>query len=533
MATVKTALFTLALLAFGSIGAQAELVRENKPNLDQQFRLKRIFLFPSVDDLSGVLAPALDQRLHETFSKNSRFELVRDPAIVKALSPDDSAYQRVAVNESVHREAAKISKADATILLRTRTVGGTTEMTLDWRDVQGKMLFSETATLPAFSSVDSQRSLVDTLVGNIVSKIPFQGTVTGRTAQTLTLDLGYNAVNVGDAVDLVRLNTVQRHPLLQTVVSIDYTRVGSARVATVDRTIAFAEIVEEINGEKITADNKVIAIKHVAIAPRAGNGAAPAPEPSRDAAPAPAQASPAADVVLRGDFERPMARYGSVTGGLHLGSISHSQTISGNVADYSAFGFGGQLGGEFWITRQWILALGYGFQSATLSGDIPNSSTGTRDQVTVGSTSWKRVDVYGGYKLFTSDRSDGTTVLFAFGYQSTTMSMPVNSSLGTGEKSFSGIQLRVDGDVAITHNDRINAGVNFQPFAGLTETGYSLGETNGASSVGIRLGWSHQFVPNLWGSIAMYYDTSNGSFMSGDTISEKRLSFSPAVYYFF
>jgi hypothetical protein len=113
------------------------------------------------------------------------------------------------------------------------------------------------------------------------------------------------------------------------------------------------------------------------------------------------------------------------------------------------------------------------------------------------------------------------------------VNLPVNTALATGNKSFKGIQFRVGADVPFNKNNLINVNVDFQPFSSMTEVGYNLGVANGASSVGISVGWSHQFIPNLWGQAAIFYDGTSGSFENGSTISEKRLSLSPSLYYFF
>src|SRR5690606_34045330 len=78
---------------------------------------------------------------------------------------------------------------------------------------------------------------------------------------TLTIDLGQRKIKQGDVIEVARLVSIQRHPLLKTVVGTDYVRVGSAKVTTVDRVLSFAEVVEESNGEYIAPGQKVISIK--------------------------------------------------------------------------------------------------------------------------------------------------------------------------------------------------------------------------------------------------------------------------------
>jgi len=501
-----------------------------KTNYDKLLRLKKIFLFPAVDDLSGILSPQLDQTLQEIFTKNQRFELVRDQSVVRALSPDESAYAKVAQNENIHKEATNITGSDATIVLRTKNAGGTLTMILEWRDQQGKILISDAQTMPGFSSAQEQKKAAEKLVENTIQKIPFLGTVTGRTGKTITLDLGKMDVMPGDTIDIARMVSLQRHPLLNTIVDVDYVRVGRAIITMSDRVLSFAEILEETQSELISINNKIVNLKKGERLPKrkkTEEGIFSIKKTENPYKEKSLSEETENKDLLAGDFERPKARFGAAGVSLLIGNLSQAQTIGGITGDFSGRGIGASLDGELWITKQWIGAVEYSFLSASLSGSRAGSVADA------GNTAWKKMNIYGGYRLFAEGKIEGLAVLIAGGYQSVKMSLPVNGALQLGEKEFSGLFFKIEGDLPVNNTNRVVGGIEFQPFSTFSEFGYSPGSNEGANSVGFRLRWMHAMADNLWARIGFDYDSSTGSYTGGGASSSKRVSISPGISYLF
>jgi hypothetical protein len=502
-------------------------------------RVKKVFLFPSLDDLSGVLAPKLDETLSELFAKNPRFDLVRDAAVVRALSPDEAAYAKAATNQAVHREAARVTGADTTVLLRTHNAGGETEMTLEFRDANGDLLFSESGNVPGYSAMSARTNLAAKLFQNVLAKIPFEGTVTGRAANTLTLDLGSESVHAGDEVDLARIVSVQRHPLLRTIVGTDYVRTGKARITNVDKSISFAEVSEEFPGETVKAGAKVLISRNTVVrrperevpelenepAPSLGretNRPAPARRDRRAERSYPTKEKNPLDDRLQGEFDRAKQRYGQAGINLGYGSLTHSQTQAGNLTELSGGGFGGSLDGELWITREWIATISYGFQSANLAGS----------GITAGSTSWNKFELTGGYRIFPDAIAEGVEVTGSLGYQSQKFKIPAVPNTLLGAKGFSGIVLKLDGSVQFLPDQKVTGGFAFQPFASFTDE-RAPSPTDGGNVVSFNLAWNYRFADSFWARVGMQFDTANGSYEDGSSASEKRFAIGPGIYYSF
>ena len=492
------------------------------PATEDPLKVKKIFLFPSLDDLSGVLSPKLDEMLSQVFSRNPRFDLVRDPQVLRALSPDDAAYAKAATNATVHREAAKVTGADTTVLLRTRNVGNETEMVLEFRDARGDLLFSETGTVPSYSSMEARGNLIEKLFKAVLNKIPFEGTVTGRTASTLTLDLGSDSVRNGDEVDIARVVSVQRHPLLRTIVGTDYVKIGRARITTSDRALSFAEITEENPGEIIKPGTKVLFSHNTVVRRAEPVGEAPMRPRQPERADRRRERDPLED-RLEGEFDRRKARYGQVGLNLQYGSLTHSETSSGAVTELSGGGFGGNIDGELWVTREWIANAYYGFHNASLSGS----------GLTAGDTSWKKFEFSGGYRFFLDDLSKGAELTPAIGYQSQKFAVPTPAGTNVGGKSYNGIVLKLDGSLPFLPNQKLTGGFGFQPFAAFSDEGASIGSPDGGNVVSFNLAWNYRFADSFWAKLGMQFETANGNYSNSNSASDKRFAIGPGIYYSF
>ena len=488
-----------------------------------QLRLKKVFLFPAIDDLSGALAPKLDDKLAELFNANTRFELVRDPQVIKALSPDESTYYKVAQNQSVHHEAAKVTGADTTVLLRTRNVGRNTQMVLELRDAAGSLLFQEEGSVPGASSLEARFELVKKLYQGLLARLPFEGAITGRTANTLTVDLGMGSLKLGEELEIARIVSVQRHPLLGTVVGTDYVRTGKARVTSVDRVLSFAEITEEFSGERVAPTQKILRSRPV-LTRGSGGEAPPEPRPGLKQKPGAEEKEPDPfDDRLKGDFDEPRPRYGMGGANLYYGSLTYDQTQSGNATDFSGSGLGGDLNGELWITKNWILAAGYGFHGANLKGAAGS----------LGSSSWHEFSLVGAYRIFPESLAEGVTLTAGLGYQVISTDIPTSTTLAVGGKRYAGPLIRADGEIGFMDRQKVSVGFGLQPFSSLTETGSSLGSPSGGTVLAFHLGWIRQITAELSFRIGLRYTAANGSYDNASTVANKRFAIGPGIYYSF
>lgn len=506
-----------------------------EPQAEPSLTIRKLFVFPGNDDVGNVIAPELDMALTKNLEKNSRFQVIRNQKVADALKMDDKGYGRVVVSPEVHSKAARLAGADTTVVLESRHVGQELKIKEDWRRADGSILFSETHAISAKSGINEQKKAVDFITDNIVKRIPFKGTVTGRTGNVVTLDLNQDQVNVGDRVTIARLVSTKEHPLLKTLVNIDYVNVGTAEVTSVDNVLAFARVTGEASGEEISVENKVINVdQYVNGVPAGRRGDTGGDRGGKDKGwnnlekYEKANADPLGDdETLTGDFERIKARYGLLGAKVHFGNIAHSETVSGTNTEISGSGFGAGFLGEAWITKNWIAVLTYDFMSAGLKG------TRAGAPLAITGVSWNKLDIYGAYRYLTEDTLDGTFITFGLGYESVKMNLPLDAVNSLGKKSYSGILVAITGDIALDKTNRVEAFLGLQPFSSFQETEFTSGTPDGGNAVNVAARWQWAWKPTLYLSAGVDYNVANGSILNGKNLTEKRFSISPGLKYLF
>lgn len=504
-----------------------------RPSLD----IKRIFVLPGKDDINGALAPELDRAILKYVDTSSRFELIRNVDVVRALKMDERGYGRIANSEEVHAKAAEITGADATVILESNHRGSEIQLRQDWRRPDGSLMFTETRSIQAAAKIDDQRAVVHDMTKAIESRIPFAGSVTGVEGSTVTLDLNKDYVRVGDRVDFVRLKGTKRHPLLKTLVDAEYVKVASGEITSVDPVLSFARITSVAPGETVDKKTKIARINT-----NYDRGKRMQPPPQR---PAPQKPMPktdpfavnepkSMDPVLRTEEDKLslekdtfVGRYGRAGARLNIGNLSHAQTEGSTNTDITGWGVGAALFGELWITKNWIMGFSYDFSNAGLSG-----LRGTTE-ITADGVSWNKFEFFGGYRYLLDGSLDSMYLTFGLGYQAINMDLPTDTTNNLGKKNFSGVLIDIEFYYPMDQISTIVASIGLSPFGGFDETGVSLGETAGSTTVSAAVGYHFKWKSNFWITIDLLFDSSSASYENGINLTDRRFSISPGLIYRF
>lgn len=508
-----------------------------KPKVNvPELNIKRIFVLPGKDDVNGALAPELDRAVLAHIDSSSRFELIRNSEVVRALKMDERGYGRIANSEQVHSKAAQITGADATIILESKHLGTEIQIREDWRRPDGSLLFTETQSIKANSGIDSQRKLVSKMTKSIESRIPFSGSVTGVDGRTVTLDLNKDYVRVGDRVDFVRLIGTKRHPLLKTLVDAEYVKVAEGEITSVDPVLSFARIINISPGEQVDTTTKIGRLNSTykpAKRVREAPVVAPRVEPPKQDPFAVKEPNPT-DPLMKTENDRLslekdsfVGRYGKAGVRLNVANLSHSQTNGATDTDISGWGVGAGLLGEIWITKEWLIGFSYDFSNAGLSGQ--RGST----EIAANGTSWNRFRFYGGYRYLLEGSLDKMFLTFSLGYQGINMNLPTDATNQLGQKNFSGMLIGIQMDYPMDPKSWIVASIGLSPFGTFDESGVSLGETDGSTTVSAAVGYHIQWKRQFWITFDIHFDSSSASYENGINLTDRRFSISPGLIYRF
>ncbi|HRK01752.1 MAG TPA: hypothetical protein PLH57_03745, partial [Oligoflexia bacterium] len=203
-------------------------------DLNAMFAFKKVFVASPKDNVDGAYVQPVSEAFADIFEKNLRFELVDDIDIADTV-----------VESSIEK---KVSGTDLEIKLLLQP--------------SKEVFVVERASLPAASSGGELVNQLKQLLKTALKRIPFYGTVTGRDADMVTLDIGsIQGLLEGDIVQVSRVERVKRHPLLKTIVDVELVPVGSVEITEIEDSVAFGKVHKTLTGEGILRLHKVTAIE--------------------------------------------------------------------------------------------------------------------------------------------------------------------------------------------------------------------------------------------------------------------------------
>jgi hypothetical protein len=114
-----------------------------------------------------------------------------------------------------------------------------------------------------------------------------------------------------------------------------------------------------------------------------------------------------------------------------------------------------------------------------------------------------------------------------------TFAIPASPALKVGGKKYTGISLRLDGEVPIAKLQKMTAGFTLQPFSSVAETDITLGMPKGGTVIGIHVDWNYCITDALWARLGFQFDSADSSYENSSTATDKRFAIGPGIYYSF
>ena len=459
------------------------------------FSFKKIFIDKVEDNMDGAFQAPIQQAFKELFQKNPRFELVDDA-----------------------------NRADTLIKSRFEKLADGYHISISTYLHPSGDLFSLDETLIT-KEAEAQEIIkkVKQLLKTSLRRIPFYGTITGKEAQTVVLDIGMSqGIRKGDILQISRVDNPKRHPLLKKIVDIQLYPVGNVVVDTVEENLSFGKINIEIPGEKILKYYKITSIE--------ANNQADLNYKIKD--PKTIQED---EISLE---SKP--KLGFVDMGLMLGSFSSSTSINSGTTVYSgsAFAPGFKLSGELWLTKNWFLDGFFSYQFLTYSQtnqSVPNTTTTNNSY----SSTLRNIGFNGGYKYLPSNLISGAQIYAKLGYTSFNWGIQDSANDLLSSKTYSGFNLGIGGQIPLGGTDLWGAQIkiNVLLFPSLSQGGYVLGSSPSSSGVNFYLGGYRNINPFFAAKFGMYFETYSANFENTvgtqATTNQKQFSFVPSISYFF
>jgi hypothetical protein len=496
--------------------------------LDRVYAFETIGLLRSWDNVDGLFADYVESSYKDHFAGQTRFVTQDLSKADELFSQSKLPYNKVINDPEILGQLARSTRSQTLLRTRIQKEGPNYRFIVDWLHApRMEALANETFTLAepasgqAIASGDIKSEMANALT-RLFAKVPFQGQVTGRDNNSVTLNLGATTnLKTGDTIRVATLDEVKKHPLLKEIVEWRLTPVGRLEVESVEERIAFARVVEEEPGRQIARYQKITQI---------------IPKPIPDAPAIIDENKQRAEMLAT---EQP--KLGWIRGGIAPGGFSRQYTNNTTGRTGSGFNFGAQAEGELWLNREWFanFALGFGSfgysQTDLTQGNALEGIDGGFTQV--------RVNV--GHTFFITGDFFGPRAWIKAGYRSTAYDLGYTPAQLVGPVSFSSIFLGVGGDLPIRDGFGALVNLDFGLLPSASESSVVTGNGTGQSvtDVVFFIGGYYRWSPRLsiragvevFSHGAGFIGSSAGASGSSarSELTQRVITFSPSIIYYF
>jgi len=314
---------------------------------------------------------------------------------------------------------------------------------------------------------------------------------------------------------------VKKHPLLKTIEGWEFQGLGKAEVQQVDDGIAFAKVFEDDERNPIKRFHKLIQVeKKPVMAPLD-----PVREQEHYAEDGTQKEKPE---YLQG--EQP--RMGWVGVGPWVGGLSREYNpYNGTGVTGGGMTIGGLADTQLWINREFFVsgALGYGFWKHTQSSVGGGSSSATGSAT--GTMTLTRLG--GGYSYFLKEDFFGPKGWIKASYQNHSYSLPARTGDYLASASVNALAVGIGGDIPLREGWGMMMNLDIGVLNGGEAKNLGAGTVDGTSQLDFQLGFYTRIKSNmaLRGTFEMWGDTI--TFVNGNSLSHRVISFSPSAVFFF
>ena len=500
------------------------------PELDRQYLLETIGFLKPTDNLDHLFSGAIVSAFKEYFEKQSQFVLTDITKAESVLLRSKTPYSQLIEDPDILKQLSRTGHLESLIRTKIKKQGSNYIFTLDWLHApKMNLLHSISFTVEDFvpgASFDTRglNRLLQESLKRLLSVIPFQGHITGRDHNLITVNMGSRALlKKEDTLIVGSIEEVRLHPLLKTVLDWRLVPTGKLTVEQVEEGMAFCRVLEEDTNKPILRNQKIIQI-----------------QPSQSLKTS-QTANHLEDSSELNQFEQRDPSSSTKSLSPSLGWAGGSLLIGSTSRQFSSFSggglsLGGRVEGEIWLTKNWFSNLEFGYATWTFSqmdlttgADTPVSQTGG---VSGSVFSYK---VNGGYSFLFSEKLNSPRGWVKLGYRSSAYSLPVSSGLNseqTGPLKLDTVFLGVGGDFPIENRWGIVTDLNYRLFT-LVNQSWLADSTLGASEFQFFLGGYYQLTPRLRIRGGLDFMVSSVDFSTSGSLSQKTVTIAPALLYYF
>jgi|GEM_PF-4378950 len=323
------------------------------------------------------------------------------------------------------------------------------------------LFFSQKLSLP-WEEKDRLKTEILRFPNQYKLEIPYIGLVSKVIGNSLTITAGQDfGVLKGKKIKLIRPIKKVSHPLLKSVVSFETTSLAMAEIVEARNNISVAKIFytfEKNENAQILRNSVQVGDWAIMEATETGEYIS-SPQES--------------DTFQTGHLGRAKVMPALAT------VSSTSNTASGVSKTLSGTSLGGELTGEFWITRHWIAEITFKTQMAKLTSE---------DKQLNNAWSYSKISLGGGYRYLPFGHFYGPQIDFLLNYSRSRFSFVQEASLSLNPYILSGLGVGFMANIPFRKVFRPFFKLEYLLFSSFAEENGAFGAVNSKSALEIAFG---------------------------------------------
>ena len=499
-------IFTLFILMLTVSSSLAIASPEN----DRVYQLESLGWLKSSDNVDDIFSEFLNQEYTKYFESQSRFIIKKLNSMSDLLGKSALPYTTLIGKPEVLKKIAQKYKLESLIRTHVYKEAESYRFVLEWvyapkGDVlaQYEFRFVDPGKETGLRGSELPAAIQNAL-DQLISKLPFIGQVSGVEGETITVNLGRNQnVHRREIFTIYTLQSLKRHPKLNTIEEWRWQPVGRAQVEQVEDSLSFAKIIDTEPGQNVIRLQK---IKEILPAP---------PEPNKTVDQADAKELP---------------RLGWIAGNLGLASYSRDVGTGNSGRGGSGLGESLDVEGFLWLNSRVLTQLSFGGAllkysptDLSTSSAIGTSYSGTGSQF--------RMSV--GYALFPAKTIFDTIGWVHAGYHATSYTLPSQLSDFTGSSSFGSFFIGIGGEVPFRDFLTFQLSIDLGLLKSAKNTYPDYGDPASSTDLMFEFGASYHLNDRLNARLILKINSQSMDFTNGESISQKVLSVGPSILYYF
>lgn len=412
--------------------------------LDDSVTVRAIAFCPIVDNVKDIYAQPLTEELRRQLESSRRWKIQPCPEKARATLEDfeESPAKTQALLKAAQAEgliAGRVSRGPSGVSVRVGLFVGPEGLPWSIASVTETDMFE----------INDVKKTAKAQLDKVLASMPYEALVLSRRGQVVTIDRGSDhGMKTDEELQVIQITAIKRHPKFGFVVGIEKAIMGTIKLQKVEETLSFGTILTERAEGQIVSGGKAVSQKFINYnpTPLSGDGKLQEPLGQRKDRDLSLGANPA-EWAPSGEEEAPAFGSLSLLFGFGNYDVATSPVTGGGLSGTHTPSPSIHLGGEMWVTANWIAQLDIHQHVAKVSNGLAGS---TPDSLNIQT---REMQLAGAYRLWFGEGLQSPRLDVSFGMNQMTGYVDDSSATAFTSVNFGGLYLGFAGAFPVELED--------------------------------------------------------------------------------